>query len=59
MASGATQKDRPGQVLFNKGEPSDFMYVVVSGAFDVGGLRTPAAETWPSPDGSRIFTPEM
>ena len=35
MASGALRKIGPGQVLFNKGDPSDFMYAIVSGAFDV------------------------
>ena len=35
MAAGALRKIGPGQTLFNKGDPSDFMYAVVSGSFDV------------------------
>ncbi len=35
MASGALRSIGPGQILFNKGDPSDFMYAVVSGSFDV------------------------
>jgi hypothetical protein len=35
MASGALRNIGPGQILFNKGDPSDFMYTIVSGSFDV------------------------
>jgi uncharacterized protein len=35
MASGALKNIGPGQILFNKGDPSDFMYAIVSGSFDV------------------------
>ena len=60
MASGALRKIEPGQVLFNKGDPSDFMYAIVPGAFDVVDPDVPAiAEIWGSGKKSPIFAPEM
>jgi diguanylate cyclase (GGDEF)-like protein len=35
MMASALRKIEAGQVLFHKGEASDFMYAIVSGAFDV------------------------